>query len=134
MGKIKKSLPTNKIYFLILFITLLVGVPPFVLYGSARLTGEIPSFQQWQSSLVIHGPWSPPRTLVPWWALWKGDLIVYSVLLLAVLSIVTFLLSIILGFTASKKHFLNFIKGIGLVILQLLWAYMIIITMGWTID
>jgi hypothetical protein len=133
MGKIKKTLPINKIYFLILIITLLIGVPPFVLYGSARLTGELPSYQEWLSYHGNHGPWSPPRTLVPWWALWKGDLIVNSSWLLVVLSVVTFLLSIILGLNASTKRFLTFIKGIGLVLLQLLWVYMIMLTMFWTL-
>jgi hypothetical protein len=135
MGRIKKTLPANKIYLLILIIILLVGVPPFVLYGSARLTGELPSYQEWYGVLGNnHGPWSPPRTFEPWWITWRTDLIVNSVLLMAVLSILTFLSSIILGLTASKKRFLNFIKGLGLVLLQLLWAYMIMLTMFWTID
>ena len=135
MGKIKKTLAANKIYLLIFIITLLVGVPPFVLYATARFTGELPSYQEWYGILGNnHGPWSPPRTIFPWWFTWRTDLIINSMWLLAVLSIVTFLSSIILGLTAPTKRFLNFIKGIGLVLLQLLWAYMIIITMFWTID
>jgi hypothetical protein len=134
MRKIKKTLPINKIYLFILIITLLVGVTPFVLYGSARLTGELPSFQEWLSSGDNHGPWSPPRFIAPWWMTWRTDLIVNPVFLLVVLSIVTFLSSIILGLTASTKRFLNFIKGIGLVLLQLFGACMIILTMFWTMD
>jgi hypothetical protein len=134
MGKIKKTLAANKIYLLILIITLLVGVPPFVLYFSARLTGELPSYQEWYGILGNnHGPWSPPRTFFPWWITWRTDLIANSVLLMTVLPFVSFLSGIILGLTASTKRFLTFIKGVGLVLLQLLWAYMIMITMFWTI-
>jgi hypothetical protein len=135
MGKIKKTPAVNKIFFIIFIITSLVGVLPFVLYASARLTGELPSYQEWFGVLGnIHGPWSPPRTIVPWWFTWRTDLIGNSIWLLVVLSIVTFLSSIILGLAAPTKRFINFIKGIGLVFLQLLWAYMIILTMFWTID
>ena len=115
-------------------ITLLVGVPPFAVYGSARLTGELPSYQEWLSSGPKHGPWAPPRIFASWGISWKGDLVVYSVLIMAVLLIVTFLISIILGLTASTKRFLTFVKGIGLVLLQLLWVYMIMLTMFWAID
>ena len=135
MGKIKKTLAANKIYLIILIITLLVGVPPFILYGSARLTGELPGYQEWYGILGNnHGPWTPPRAIFPWWFTWKTDLIADSVLFMAVLPFVTFLSSIILGLTASTKRFLTLIKGIGLALLQLLWAYMIMVTMFWTID
>jgi hypothetical protein len=126
MPQIKNPPTGNKYYLLLLILTLLIGMPPFILYGAARLSGALPSYQVWQSYLGNHGPWAFS---------WEADFISTSILLMvALLPFGTFLVSVITGFNASSRRFYNFLKGMGLVFLQLLWAYMIMITMFWAID
>jgi len=125
MNAIKNFLTQNKIYSLLFCITLLIGLPPFIIYGSALHAGSIPTYDEWAHYGGNHGPWffSP-----------KADLILNTSLALLFLSGITFVVSIIISLRSNTGRFCMFAKGIVLALGQIFWAYLILRTMFWTID
>ena len=115
----------NKLSSVLFGFTLLFGLPPFIMYATALYTGSFPRFEEWAHYGGNHGPWhfSP-----------KADMIVNSSFALLILSGVTILSSIIVGLRAKAGRFVNFAKGFVLALLQILWAYLILRVMFWTID
>ena len=95
-------LDKNKIYIFLFGLTILIGVPPFARYSFARLSGSLPSFEEWALYGGNHGPWffSP-----------IADVIVNSSFALLILSGVTLVASIVIGLRSKVKRVINFAKG-----------------------
>ena len=125
MGTVLRFLGKNKFYSFIFGITLLIGLPPFIMYATSLYDGSLPSFEEWVGYGGNHGPWhfSP-----------KADMIVNASFALLILSGVTILNSIIVGLRAKTGRLVSFAKGFVFALLQLFWAYLILRVMFWTID
>ena len=125
MSAIIQFLAKNRIYFFLFGLTLLIGVPPFLRYSFARLSGSLPSFEEWARYGGNHGPWH----FLP-----SADVIVNTSFALLILSGTTLVASIVIAIRSNTGRFVNFAKGFALAILQVLWAFMILWTMFWAID
>ena len=125
MRTMVRFLGRNKIYSVLFCITLLIGLPPFIMYAMALYDGSLPSFEEWARYGGNHGPWhfSP-----------QVDMIVNTSFTLLILSGATLVVSVIVGLRAKGRRFFSFTKGFVLALLQLLWAYLILRVMLWAID
>lgn len=120
-----RFLEKNKIYIFLFGFTLLIGIPPLVKYAYERLTGSLPSYEEWVRHGGNHGPWH----FLP-----EADMVVNSSFALVVLAEVTLLVSVIISLRSKGERVTNLSKGIAIVTVQLLWAFMILWTTFWAID
>jgi hypothetical protein len=91
----------------------------------ARLSGSLPSYEEWRHYGGNHGPW---------FFLPIAENIVYAILALVILSVVTFITGVAIGLRSRVGRLAEFLKGFFLALLQIFWAYLIIRTMFWAID
>ena len=121
----KESLPNNRIIFVLFFLTVVLGVMPFLLYGWARIFGSLPSEAVWRATRGgNHGPW---------WCYQPHDLLItFSLLSLAYLPLLTLSVSVVTS-VLNRRGVLA-LYGVGLSVLQWAFAWLILVTVFWTID
>ncbi len=106
-----------------LWLTALFGTAPLLLYAWARLTGSLPSPDNWDRHFANHGPW---------WDSLQGVIIYGSDLPLMLLGGLSLLSSIVLGVTRRKGRLV--IAGMAMVALQAAVLIIHFWYLFWTVD
>ena len=108
---------TRSIFKLLLVGGVALALPLF-LYALSRLTGSLPSFQEWTTLGSNHGPW-------------RGELRGYTLFLPFLAAFAT----IAVGFRHMlRNHFTRAIRCLGLAVVQGAAAFVLLALIGWTID
>lgn len=116
----KLSLKASKGDFL---FTLFLGLIPFVPYVWGRSTGALPHPEEWLKYGSIHGPWH--NTIY-------DETVLLSLFLLSALSFWTCLAA--LGESFKQRKLRPLIQGLGISILQLMFAIVQLQTIFWVIE
>ena len=101
-------------------LTVILGLLPFALYALARITGSLPTQEQWYSSGTNHGPWR--------WEL-QGFAIGYPMVLLAIATGI-----LVLVYSLKKRNAWPILWGLGLMVIQLGVGYGQLVQLIWVID
>jgi len=112
-----------KLFCRLFWATLVVGVSPFLVYAVARLMGALPTEATWSQRGGNHGPWWSETISLPL----LGCLVV-----IAVLPIVTLLISLVVSIRERKWAALN--RGFALALLQFALAFAQLVTVYWVIE
>lgn len=123
MEKEKLLTPPRRWFLVLFFLTLLIGVPPLVIYAVARLNGTLPSEASWSVNGGNHGPW------------WGETIGLYFHLVFLGLLAMPFYTALVTLFALKKGTVIKTLaEGAALFLFQVFCFCGFVFQIFWTID